>query len=194
MSVATDSERERYMTKGQPVKAASILRGSIVAAAAAGVLVVSGCATADTAAVVNGHRITEQEVQEATSQITKAYPDSSLNSANALSSLVMAGFINEVADESGKGLSDSAAKAAITEIEDPTASTLELVKSSLASQQLTTVEQGKVVELARRAKVTMNPRYGTFDAKNVRFDPSKPNWIADSPAAPATEAPTAPAG
>ena len=179
------------MTKGHPVKAFTVLRGSIAAAVVAGVLAVSGCATADTAAIVNGHRITEQEVQEATSQITKAYPDSTLDSANALSSLVMAGFINQVADESGKGLSDSAAKAAVAEIEDPSPATLELVKSSLASQQLTTVEQGKVVELARKAEVTLNPRYGTFDAKQVRFDASRPNWIK---AEPATPAPTTPAG
>lgn len=181
------------MTKGHPVKAFTVLRGAIVATAVAGVLAVSGCATADTAAVVNGQRITEQEVQEATSQITKAYPDSTLNAANALSSLVMAGFINQVAEESGKGLSDSAAKAAVAEIEDPSPSTLALVKSSLSSQQLSSVEQGKVVELARKAEVTMNPRYGTFDSAQVRFDTSQPNWIKAEPA-PAEPAPTTPAG
>jgi hypothetical protein len=194
MSETDHDEREQSMTKGHPVRSFTVLRGSVAAAALAGVLAVSGCATADTAAVVNGHRITEQEVQEATSQITKAYPDSSLNTANALSSLVMAGFINQIADESGKGLSDSAAKAAIGEIEDPSPATLELVKSSLASQQLTTIEQGHVVELARKAKVTMNPRYGTFDAMQVRFDVSQPNWIKVEPATPASPAPTTPAG
>ena len=179
------------MTKGHPVKAFSVLRGGIAAGVLAGVLAVSGCATADTAAVVNGQRITEQEVQEATGQITKAYPDSSLSTSNALSSLVMARFINQVANESGKGLSDSAARAAITEIPEPSAATLELVKSSLASQQLSSVEQGKVVELAKKAQVTMNPRYGTFDAAQVRFDASKPNWLK---AEPATATPTTPAG
>jgi hypothetical protein len=191
MTPSNTDDREQHMTKGHPVKAFTVLRGSIAAAAVAAVLAVSGCATADTAAIVNGQRITEQEVQEATSQITKAYPDSTLDSANALSSLVMAGFINQVADESGKGLSDSAAKAAVGEIVDPSPATLELVKSSLASQQLSTIEQGKVVELARKAEVTINPRYGTFDAKQVRFDASQPNWIK---AEPATPAPTTPAG
>ena len=191
--VTSSMVRGQYMTKGHPVRAFTVVRGAVVAGVVAGVLAVSGCATADTAAVVNGHRITEQEVQEATSQITKAYPDSSLNTANALSSLVMAGFINQVADESGKGLSDSAAKAAVSDIVDPSAATLELVKSSLASQQLSSTEQGKVVELARQAEVTMNPRYGTFNARQVRFDASQPNWIKAEPA-PATQAPTTPAG
>lgn len=167
------------------MKALSALRGSIVTAVVVGVLAVSGCATADTAAVVNGHRISEQEVQEATTQIRKAYPDSTLSTASALTSLVMASFINQVAEESGKGLSDSAARAAIVNIEDPVPATLELVKSSLSSQQLTSVEQGKVVELASRAKVTLNPRYGTFNATKVQFGTSQPNWIKAEPAAPA---------
>lgn len=175
------------------MKALSALRGSIVTAVVVGVLAVAGCATADTAAVVNGHRISEQEVQDATTQITKAYPDSSLNTASALSSLVMASFINQVAEESGKGLSDSAARAAIANIEDPVPATLELVKSSLSSQQLTSVEQGKVVELASKAKVTLNPRYGTFDSKEVSFGVSQPNWIKAEPAQPAAPA-TTPAG
>jgi len=185
--VTVSSVRGQYMTKGHPVKAFNVLRGAVVAVAVAGVLAVSGCATSDTAAVVNGQRISEQDLQEATSQITKAYPDSSLNTANALYSLVMAGFINQIADDNGKGLSDSAARAAVPEVVDPSPATLELVKSSLASQQLTTIEQGKVVELARKADVTMNPRYGTFDAKKVRFDASQPNWIKAEPA-PATPA------
>lgn len=185
MSAETDIKKEHHMTKGHPVKAVSVLRGSIVAVVTAGVLAVSGCATADTAAIVNGHRITEQDLQQATSQIKAAYPSSTLDTANALSSLVMASFINQVADESGKGLSDSAARAAVVEIQDPGPATLELVKSSLSSQQLTTVEQGKVVELATRAKVTLNPRYGTFDAKKVSFAASQPNWIKAEPATPA---------
>lgn len=172
------------------MKAMSALRGSIVAAVVVGVLAVSGCATADTAAIVNGNRITEQELQEATSQITSAYPDSTLTTANALASLVMASFINQVAEESGKGLSDSAAKAAVEEIVDPVPATLELVKSSLSSQQLTSLEQGKVVELASKAKVTLNPRYGTFDSTKVRFDVTQPNWIKAEPAPPAAPAGT----
>jgi hypothetical protein len=167
------------------VKALSALRGSVVAAVVVGVLAVSGCATAQTAAVVNGHRITEQDLQEATSQINATYPDSNLTTANALSSLVMASFINEVADQAGKGLSDSAAKAAVTEISEPTATTLELVKSSVAAQQLTSEEQGQVVALASKATVTINPRYGTFDAAKVHFDVSKPNWIKAEPTTPA---------
>jgi hypothetical protein len=152
---------------------------------AAAVLVVSGCATADTAAVVDGHRITEEEAQQAALQIQQAQPNSEqpLTTPNAVASLIMARFINAVADQAGKGLSDSAARAAIPAIPDPAPSTLELVRASLAWNQMTNDEQRAAVTAASKAKVTINPRYGTFDAAKVRFDASSPNWIKAEPAA-----------
>jgi hypothetical protein len=169
------------------VKAMRALRGSVVAAVAVGVLAVSGCASADTAAIVNGHQITEVEVQEAASQIRKAQPDSTIETTTALQSLVMAGFINDVADVVGKGLSDSAARAAVEIIPDPTPATLELVKASLAWEQLTSEERSKAIEAASKAQITVNPRYGTFDAKTVQFGTSKPNWIKAEPTTPAPQ-------
>ena len=43
------------------MKAFRAVRGSVVVAAAAGVLALSGCGTANTAAIVNGVRISERE-------------------------------------------------------------------------------------------------------------------------------------
>lgn len=168
--------------RGKPVKAFKFLRGSVVAILAGSVLAVSGCATADTAAVVDGQRITEQEAQEAARQVTKVQPDSGLDTPQAVASLVMARFINQVADQAGKGLSDSAARAAVASIPDPAPSTLQLVKASLAWNQMTSEEQNKAVTAASKANITVNPRYGSFDAKNVRFSASTPNWIKPQPA------------
>lgn len=170
--------------KGLSVKASGALRGAIVVAAAAGVLALSGCATADTAAVVDGHRITEQSAQEAALQIQKAQPNAEkpLTTPDAVASLVMARFINAAADQAGKGLSDSAARAAIPAITDPAPATLELIRASLAWNQMTTEEQNAAVTAASKADVTINPRYGTFDPANVRFDASSPNWIKAEPA------------
>ena len=165
------------------MKAYRVLRGSLVAGAAAAVLAVSGCASADTAAVVNGERITEQEAQEASRQILAAQPDSGITTANAVASLIMAGFINTVADGAGKGLSDSAARQAVAAIEDPSPATLELVRASLAFNQMTSEEQGRAVDLASKAKITINPRYGKFDPKKISFDASSPNWIKAEPSA-----------
>ena len=54
------------------MKASRVLRGPIVALAAAAALGLSGCATADTAAVVNGTVISEQDAQKAALQIQQA--------------------------------------------------------------------------------------------------------------------------
>jgi hypothetical protein len=163
------------------VKALRALRGPIVVIAAAVALGLSGCATADTAAIVNGHTISEREAQEAARQIQEAQPDSGLDTGGAVSSLIMAQFINEVADKVGKGLSDSAARAAVETIEDPSSATLELVKASVAWNNLSSDERNEAIADAQKAKITINPRYGTFDAKTMQFDVSKPNWIKAQP-------------
>ena len=78
----------------------------IVAAVAAGVLAVAGCATADTAAVVDGQRITEQEAQQVALQIQTAQPNAEdpLTTPSAVAGLIMARFINAAAQQAGKGL------------------------------------------------------------------------------------------
>ena len=167
--------------KARPAAVRQVLRGSFAALVTVGVLAVSGCATADTAAIVDGHRITEQDAQEASRQILAAQPDSGITTSGAVASLVMAGFINTVANQAGKGLSDSAARTAVQVIEDPAPATLELVKASLAFNQLTSEEQGRAVALASKADISINPRYGTFDPKKISFDPSTPNWIKAEP-------------
>ena len=166
------------------MKAFGAVRGSVVAAAAVGVLALSACGTANTAAVVNGQRITERDAQDAVTQIHEAQPSSTLDTPNAVASLVMAIFINRVADAAGKGLSDSAARAAVTEIPDPTPATLELVKASLSWNQLTNAEQTQAVDAAAKSHIVLNPRYGTFDGKSSQlFGKSAPNWIKAQPAA-----------
>ena len=168
--------------KARPATVLGVLRGSFVVAGVAAVLAVSGCATADTAAVVNGTTITEREAQEAARQIQAAQPDSGLDTPNAVASLIMAGFINTVADSVGKGLSDSAARAAVPAIDQPSPATLTLVRASLAWNQMSSDERTKAVDLASKAHITINPRYGTFDAKAIKFNPSTPNWIKAVPA------------
>jgi hypothetical protein len=88
-----------------------------------------------------------------------------------------------VADKVGKGLSDSAARAAVDTIDDPSPATLELVKASVAWNNLSSGERNEAVADAQKAKITINPRYGTLDAKTMQFGVSKPNWIKAQPTA-----------
>ena len=47
---------------------------------------------------------------------------------------------------------------------------------------MSTEEQNSAVAAASKAKVTINPRYGTFDAASARFIATSPNWIKAEPA------------
>ena len=62
-----------------------------------------------------------------------------------------------------------AARAAVTKIKDPAPATLELVKPSLACNQLTTAEQGKAVRRSPEGRHQLNPRYGKFDPQEVQL-------------------------
>jgi hypothetical protein len=146
----------------------------VVAAAA---LALSGCATADTAAIVNGTVISEEEAQEAVRQIKEAQPQAEIDTPGAVRALVFAPFINDAAAKSGKGQSDSSAKAALGDVADPSRATLELVKASMVSGQLTPEEQREIAAQIAAADITINPRYGTFDKKTLSFGDSQLNWI-----------------
>jgi type IV pilus biogenesis protein CpaD/CtpE len=165
------------------------LRGPIAVIAAAVALGVSGCATADTAAIVNGHRIAESEVQDAVTLIHEVVPQAQLDTSTALQLLVFAPFVNPVADRAGKGISDSQARASVGDDSGVlNEAALDLIKASdLLNPQnpnaLDQQQQAEAIDQLRKAKVTLNPRYGTFDAKNMKFDASKPNWIKAQPSA-----------
>ncbi len=166
--------------KGLSVKALRTLRGLLAATAVVGTLSVAGCATADTAAVVNGNRITEKQAQTAAAQINKAFQlTDPLTTTNAVSSLITAPFINEVAAKAGKAETDSSARAAMPNLDDPTPQTLELVKANFALQNLTDQEKADIVADLQKAKIEVNPRYGTFNRKTAGIEPRNENWLEE---------------
>ena len=176
------------------MKALSALRGSIVTAVVVGVLAVSGCATADTALVVNDERISSQELQEAVSQLNTAAPGANLDNATALTLLLRARFTQRVADSAGKGLSDSQVLAAL-KTDKLNAAAIDIVRTSDAFNPqnpsvLSQAEQGQVLTELEKADITLNPRYGHLDRKNWSVGPGTPNWIKEQPAP--TEAPVTP--
>ncbi|TPG18972.1 hypothetical protein [Pedococcus bigeumensis] len=176
------------------MKALSALRGSIVTAVVVGVLAVSGCATADTALVVNDEHISSQELQEAVSQLNTAAPGANLDNATALTLLLRARFTQRVADSAGKGLSDSQVVAAL-KTDKLNAAAIDIVRTSDAFNPqnpsvLSQAEQGQVLTELEKADITLNPRYGRLDRKNWSVGPGTPNWIKEQPAP--TEAPAAP--
>ena len=165
------------------MNATRVLRASAVAVVAAGVVAVSGCATADTAAVVNGDRISETEVQEAVTRIKEVVPNAQIDTATALQLLVYAPFVTKVADGAGKGVSDSQVRASMNDTSGKlNDAAVELIRTSdLLNPNnpsgLDQQQQSEAIDALHKAKVTINPRYGTFDPKRIAFDASSPNWI-----------------
>ncbi|MEO6411692.1 MAG: hypothetical protein ABIO48_03820 [Pedococcus sp.] len=176
------------------MKALSALRGSIVTAVVVGVFAVSGCATADTALVVNDERISSQELQEAVSQLNTAAPGANLDNATALTLLLRARITQRVADSVGKGLSDSQVLAAL-KTDELNAAAIDIVRTSDAFNPqnpsvLSQAEQGEVLAGLEKADITLNPRYGRLDRKNFSVGAAIPNWIKEQPTP--TESPAAP--
>jgi parvulin-like peptidyl-prolyl isomerase len=167
--------------KGLSVKAFQVLRGGAAAGLVVAVALLSGCASADRAAVVNGHVVTESEAQRSAREINEAFElQQPLGTRDVVGSLITAPLINKVAGEAGKAESDASAREAMPGVQDPSPATLELVKANFALQKLTDEEKGRIVEELRRADITVNPRYGRFNPQTVGFEASAPNWIQPS--------------
>jgi len=161
------------------VKALRTLRGPLAAVALAAALSVSGCSTADTAAIVNGQVISESEAQQAAHEINEAFkPQTPLDTPGAVSSLIAAPIINGVAESVGKAESDSSARSAMPNLSEPTQATLDLVKANFALQKLTDQEKQLVVEELKKAEITINPRYGAFDRDSATFEAPSRNWLS----------------
>jgi hypothetical protein len=162
-----------------------------VAAVVAGVLAVTGCATADSAAVVDGERISERELQEAVEQLNVAAPQADLDNATALTLLLRAPFTTPVANRAGKGLSDSQVIAALR-TDDLNAAAIDIVRTSDAFNPdnpaaLDQQEQVQVLTEMEKADISVNPRYGKFDPETFGVGATSLNWVQSPPA---TEQPT----
>lgn len=166
------------------------------AIALAGILALSACSgstSAETAAVVDGRVITEQEVREATSQINKAFnPQQPLTAAQTLTLLIRAPYINEAAAAAGRAQSESAARAALKDFpETPADSTVEILQAEASLQQVDDAGRQELTKKFAEIDMKINPRYGRFDPQQASLVATSPNWLV--PAAPAASAPTQPA-
>lgn len=155
------------------------MRAPLTAVAVAAAVALSGCSTADTAAVVNGEVISEREAQTAARQVNEAFsPQTPLDTRTAITSLITAPIINEVAAQAGKGISAASARTAMPNLAEPAEATIELVRANFALQNLSDTERAQIFEELGKAEITVNPRYGSFDRDGAKLEPSAQNWIA----------------
>lgn len=173
-----------------------IRRIRTVAAVAALSALVASCQTPGTAATVNGERITDREVAEATAQIAEAFPGQPVNPTDILGSLVFEKIFSDVAEQYDATVSDeellasfnaSAPMSGLKEIDPETAapSTVAFLRSLYYNQSLMGLPNAAEVTqalggLIQNAQVEMNPRYGIdFDPEQAAFVPLTHEWIAN---------------
>lgn len=174
-------------TKGHRVKA---VRASVTALALAGALAASACSgatSAQTAAVVDGRVITEQQVSEASDQLNTAFtPEQPFTASQILTLLVRAPYITEAAAKAGRAQSESAARA-LPQLqrlsEPPTDATIEILQAEQSLQQIDQATQQELARTFAELDLSINPRYGAFDPASSEVVVSQPDWIA--PATPA---------
>jgi len=150
-------------------------------------LTLSACANqqAGAAAIVNDAVISDKDVQSVGEQLNQLDPGGQqLKSSDALISLILAPYVLAEAARTGKTISDSQARKVIAKVADPSPTTITFVRMQLAIQGLDDASKTAIVNELGKLKITVNPRYGTFDAKQVALTPISPNWIKASEPAP----------
>jgi hypothetical protein len=161
------------------------------AALALGVaLVTAGCGNtqANRAAVVDGTVIQETTVQHAMSEINGMQPallSQPLTPSTTLTALIQAPVILDYL--AGKDIvsSESMARQEASQrgVRDPSSGTLEIIRLATAlqtAQDSGSLGQAEAVELSdtlRKQKITVNPRYGTFDPETATVSVTMPGWI-----------------
>jgi len=161
--------------------ATTLLLGAAPALSACGAAQEAGAA-----AIVNGTVISDQDVQTVAGQLNKISPEGQkLSSSNALLSLILAPYVLAEAKQVDKAVSVSDARKVIQKVADPAPKTIAFVQMQLALQGLDEASRAAVVKKIGQAKITVNPRYGTFDATAIAITPTAPNWIKASAPQPA---------
>lgn len=152
----------------------------LVAAVAGAALLLSGCGTVNTAAVVDGHRITQSGLQEATEQIAQ-YAPQPMPARDVLTRLIIAPTVLEVLGERDVTITDAAARSRLADIDGPVPYLLDLTKLDLAIGQMTQEDFTEITSRLTEIDVDVNPRYGEFNPEQVAVVPATAEWIT-SPA------------
>ena len=143
-----------------------------------------GIGGADVAARVNGHDISGGHgPDDGCADQRGLRPQQPLTTGQAATWLVKAPFILDVAQAKGQPVPAAAARESLTKV-DPSDATVEVVRANYALYQMeqtdpTMIDQ--VIAELKKAKITVNPRYGRFDAATLGWCRSRPTGSLASP-------------
>lgn len=166
-----------------------VLTGTLAAVVAATGLL-AGCdqgSQSRAAAIVDGQPILESDVQTAarefnggSSQVTQP-----VQPANVVGLLTFGRYVLPAMQQSGKGISDDAAKKILDKVDNPSRPTIDFVRTALALNSMDPATEQRVVQQLKQADIELNPRYGSLDRTTLQIGDEKRNWlVADAAGAP----------
>ena len=129
--------------------------------------------------------ISDQDVQSVSDQLNQLATDGQeVRMGDVLISLILAPYVLAEAKRAGKTVSASQVRKVIAKVADPSPSTITFVQMQLEIQQLDQTNKTSIVKELGKVKIIVNPRYGTFDAKQIALTRISPNWIKASTPSP----------
>jgi len=140
-----------------------------------------GAQQAGAAAIVNGTAISDKDVQTVSLQLNSiAQGQQPLTPSIVLVNMILAPYVLAEAERTGKGVPDAQARKVIAKLANPSRPTLDFVRMQLAIPALSQASKTSILTKLSKAKITVNPRYGTFDLTQAAIVPTSPNWIKAS--------------
>jgi len=171
----------RASRMARPTLSLTLLLSAALALSACG-----GAQQSGAAAIVDGKVIRDQDVQMVSSQLNAISQEGQkLSPDNAVLTLILAPYVLAEAKRLNKSVSEADARKVIAKVAKPAPSTVTFVQMQLALQGLDQASKAAIVQKLGKAKITVNPRYGTFDATQIAIIPTAPNWIKPQATSPA---------
>jgi peptidyl-prolyl cis-trans isomerase SurA len=163
------------------------LKAAAAAAVAAVALAACTPAQAGAAAVIGDRRISTSEVSQATQGIKQGNPQLAQGKGldrTVLFFLVISPYVLSAAEQNGVGVSADTARQMLPNAQDPDPGAVRVLRTFVALQQLQQAGKNDALTQIQKdvtaAKPELNPRYGTFDVKQMAVVDAPPNWIVPS--------------
>jgi hypothetical protein len=165
----------------------TVTRSLLVSIGVAALLAGCGSASAGSAAVVGGRRISVGDVQSATVDAqTWVGSGTQISQTQVLYLLAIAPYVQEIATRHAAGASvDEARKALVARVPNPSDAAITVIRANISltdmTQRLGEAKTAQALgEATKRLSAdgfTVNPRFGDFDPTTGRITPILPNWL-----------------
>lgn len=169
----------------------------VVALAVTSVLGACGSVEAGSAAVVGDRRISVYDVQRATADVQAYFgADQQVAQQQVLFFLISGPYIVDAAAKAGVGVSaDDARVQLASKLAGPSGPGIAVFQANEAITRIGSLQDPKktaaitsITDAFAHTTVTVNPRYGTFDAQKLQIVAADQNWIVPPSAEPSPAA------